>query len=124
MTYLLIGSLVVLSVALWYKWANRIDQENESGQLIREARARAAERDKQRTSHAAAAPLVDWDMASQVQTAIVTTEVPEVSHLTPEEALTVSVILADIEELPTIETDGVVVKEIDMDAEFWNKKNG
>lgn len=124
MTYLLIGSIVVLAVALWHKWANRIEQENESSRLIREARERAKERDKVRAARGPDTNLVDWDMVSQVQTAMALTSVNTMTHLTPEEAITVSTILADVDTLPTFDQTDLIVSEIDMDKEYWSKHNG
>lgn len=120
MTYLLIGSMVVLAVALWHKWANKIDEESESARIIREARARAASRGNSR-AYRDTEPVVDWDMASQVQTVSASTHVPDVKKLSNEEALTVSLILADVKQLPTVDTSGLVVSEIDMNKEYWDK---
>lgn len=124
MTYLLIGSMLVLAVALWHKWANRIERDTETTRVVEEARARAAERKGARAFQDTEPNLVDWDLASQVGTALVATDVTEASHLTMEEALTVSLILADVEEIPTVDKTGLDVSEINMDNEHWNIKRG
>lgn len=120
MTYLLIGLAILLAVALWFRWANKIEQNSERDELIKEARARAASRDGSRAFKDTEP--TDWDLALQVQTAIEVTNGVAAVKLTPAEELTVSLILEDVETLPSIQTmDGIEVQEIDMTKEVWDR---
>jgi len=104
MSYLIIGAVVLLAVGLWVRWANKVDQKIQSGDMVAEARARAEARKSSR-----AFKDTDWDVE--------TSNIPDVHHLTPSETVVVDLLLNDFQETQPARPEADLYT-IDLDKEL------
>lgn len=102
MNILLAGALIALLIGWWYYRAHRAEQEQHLENLVKMCRQRAEARSKMLSdSHDA------WGDLTSLQTAIDVTHVPNKVPLTAEQELSIELLLNDIDQLPTVDTDKV-----------------